>query len=561
MSAPNKIRATHLERTAIIYVRQSTPAQVRDNPESRARQYALVEEAAQLGWSASKIEVIDADLGISGRSAERRSGFREVVSRVCLGEVGAIFGLEVSRLARSNADFARLLELARLTDTLVIDTDGMYDLREFNDRLLLGLKGAMSEAELYILAGRLQGAKRAAAERGELRFPLPVGYVRDADGCTIIDPDQEVTAAVADVFAAFQATGSAYGVVGAFINRRFPTVADRIAQTVVRLYLEPKVEPVFHPDSYGYRLGRSALQAVGVCRERCWRSDWVIDLDIRAFFDSVPHDLVLRAVRRHTDERWILLYVERWLKAPLQQEDGTLVQRDRGTPQGSSISPLLANLFLHYAFDVWMGKRFPDVPFERYCDDGVVHCTTEKQALSVRDAIARRLADCGLDLHPDKTRIVYCKDANRRAIYANERFDFLGYTFRARSAVGKTGKVFASFQPAVSSDALAEMSQKLRSWRINRRTNKTLDDLAQLVNVVVQGWINYYGRFYQTGLYPLLSRIDNYVVRWAKGKYKRLHGHTRRAKRWLVRVARREPTLFAHWRLGVLPKGWAMGAE
>ena len=158
-----------------------------------------------------------------------------------------------------------------------------------------------------------------------------------------------------------------------------PTVADRIAQTVVRLYLEPKVEPLFHPDSYGYRPGRSALQAVGVCRERCWRRNWVIDLDIRAFFDSVPHELVLRAVRRHTDERWILLYVERWLKAPLQQEDGTLVQRDRGTPQGSSISPLLANLFLHYAFDVWMGKQFPDLQFERYCDDGVVHCKTRSK--------------------------------------------------------------------------------------------------------------------------------------------------------------------------------------
>ena len=221
MNASNKLRATHLERTAIIYVRQSSPAQVRDNRESQARQYALVEQAAQLGWPAAQIEVIDADLGISGRSAERRAGFREVVSRVCLGEVGAILGLEVSRLARSNADFARLLELARLTDTLVIDTDGIYDLREFNDRLLLGLKGAMSEAELHILAGRLQGAKRAAAERGELRFALPVGYMRDAGG-TIIDPDQEVSAAVADVFAAFQATGSAYGVVGAFTNRRFP---------------------------------------------------------------------------------------------------------------------------------------------------------------------------------------------------------------------------------------------------------------------------------------------------------------------------------------------------
>jgi excisionase family DNA binding protein len=222
MSTSNKIRATHLERTAIVYVRQSTPAQVRDNRESQARQYGLAEEAARLGWPAARIEVIDADLGVSGRSAERRAGFREVVSRVCLGEVGAIFGLEVARLARSNADLARLLELARLTDTLVIDTDGMYDLREFNDRLLLGLKGAMSEAELHILAGRLHGAKRAAAERGELRCPLPVGYVRDADGCTVVDPDQEVSAAVADVFAAFQATGSAYGVVGAFVNRRFP---------------------------------------------------------------------------------------------------------------------------------------------------------------------------------------------------------------------------------------------------------------------------------------------------------------------------------------------------
>src|SRR6202171_1291304 len=195
MSTPNKIRATHLERTAIIYVRQSSPAQGRDNPESRARQYALVEEAAQLGWPASKIDVRDADLGISGRTAERRGGFREVVSRVCLGEVGAIFGLEVARLARSNADLARLLELARLTDTLVIDADGIYDLRVFNDRLLLGLKGTMSEAELHILAGRLQESKRAAARRGELRFPLPVGYVYDEDGHTIMDPNEEIQAA------------------------------------------------------------------------------------------------------------------------------------------------------------------------------------------------------------------------------------------------------------------------------------------------------------------------------------------------------------------------------
>ncbi len=269
-----------------------------------------------------------------------------------------------------------------------------------------------------------------------------------------------------------------------------PTVADRIAQTVARLYLEPKVEPLFHSDSYGYRPGRSALQAVGVCRERCWRSDWVIDLDIRAFFDSVPHELVLRAVRRHTDERWILLYVERWLKAPLQQEDGTLVQRDRGTPQGSSISPLLANLFLHYAFDVWMGKQFPELQFERYCDDLVVHCKSEWRAHFVLDAIARRLAQCGLEVHPAKTRIVYCKDEYRRATYANERFDFLGYTFRPRLSKSRVGKHFVNFSPAVSDDALKAMSRELWSWRLNCRSDKSLGDLARMFNKTVQGWIN-----------------------------------------------------------------------
>jgi len=338
-----------------------------------------------------------------------------------------------------------------------------------------------------------------------------------------------------------------------------PTVSDRIAQTVVRLYLEPKVEPVFHPDSYGYRPGRSALQAVGVCRERCWRTNWVIDLDIKAFFDSVPHELVLRAVRRHTDEKWILLYVERWLKAPLQREDGTLVQRDRGTPQGSSISPLLANLFLHYAFDVWMEKQFPNVRFERYCDDAVVHCKTEKQAEYVRDAIARRLARCGLELHPDKTRIVYCKDADRCEAYANERFDFLGYTFRPRRAKSRGGKYFVSFLPAVSDEAVKTIGRELRSWRLNCRSDKSLNDFASMFNKVVQGWINYYGRFYRSALYPVLRRINAYLVRWATRKYKRLRGHTTRARRWLVRVARREPALFVHWRY-VRPDGWTMGA-
>ena len=222
MRGENKIGRQHLKRTALIYIRQSTMAQVREHTESTARQYALAEEAARLGWPASQVEVIDADLGVSGRSADGRDGFKGLVARVCLGEIGAIFGLEVSRLARSSADLSRLLEYARLTDTLVIDADGVYDLAEFNDRLLLGLKGTMSEAELHLLAGRLQGAKRAAAERGELRTPLPIGYVYDDDGKVIIDPDEEVAAAIRDVFAAFTATGSAYQVVAAFSERRFP---------------------------------------------------------------------------------------------------------------------------------------------------------------------------------------------------------------------------------------------------------------------------------------------------------------------------------------------------
>lgn len=222
MRGENKVGRQHLDRTALIYIRQSTMAQVREHTESTARQYALAEEATRLGWPASAIEVIDADLGVSGRSTEGRDGFKGLVARVCLGEVGAIFGLEVSRLARSSADLSRLLEYARLTDTLVVDSDGVYDLAEFNDRLLLGLKGTMSEAELHLLAGRLQGAKRAAAERGELRTPLPIGYVYDDEGQVIKDPDEEVATAIADVFAAFTATGSAYQVVACFGERRFP---------------------------------------------------------------------------------------------------------------------------------------------------------------------------------------------------------------------------------------------------------------------------------------------------------------------------------------------------
>jgi RNA-directed DNA polymerase len=338
-----------------------------------------------------------------------------------------------------------------------------------------------------------------------------------------------------------------------------PTVADRVAQTVVRMYLEPDVEPFFHPDSYGYRPGRSALDAVGECRKRCWKFDWVIDLDLRAFFDSIDHDLLLKAVSTHTDLRWVLLYVRRWLQAPLQREDGTIIARDRGTPQGSAISPLLANLFLHYAFDRFMARQFPGCPFERYADDAVVHCKSEDEARLVLAALSERMVQVGLELHPDKTRIVYCKDADRRGSFEHEAFTFLGYTFRPRLSKSKHGKHFVNFSPAVSDDARKAISREIRSWHIVRRSDKTLSDLARMFNPIVQGWINYYGRFYKSWLYPVLRHINDGLVRWAMRKYKRLRGHTRRAKGWLASVARRDPRLFAQWKL-VRPDGWAMGA-
>jgi RNA-directed DNA polymerase len=339
-----------------------------------------------------------------------------------------------------------------------------------------------------------------------------------------------------------------------------PTVADRIAQTVVAGYLEPLVEPVFHQDSYGYRPRRSALDAVGVCRERCWRQSWVLDLDLKSFFDSVPWDLILRAVSRHTDERWIILYVQRWLQAPLQGEDGGLIERDRGTPQGSSISPLLANMFLHYAFDAWMVREFPAVRFERYCDDMIVHAKSEREAQQLWDAIAIRLRECGVELNEQKTRVVYCKDVDRRGSYEHTAFDFLGYTFRPRLSKSKFGKHFLNFSPAVSGEASKRMRREIRRWALHRRSDKALSTLARIFNPVIQGWINYYGHFYKSMLYPTFRHLNGILVKWAMRKYKRLRDRPRQARRFIAEVARRQPDLFAHWRLGVRPAGWAMGA-
>ncbi len=320
--------------------------------------------------------------------------------------------------------------------------------------------------------------------------------------------------------------------------------------TVAALALEARTESIFHEDSYGYRPRRGALDAVAKCRLRCQKKNWVLDLDVQKFFDSVDHNLMVKAVEANTthEQRWVVLYVKRWLKAPLALPDGTIQARDRGTPQGSAVSPVLANLFMHYAFDTWLEQEFPAVEFERYADDAVVHCVTERQALQVRDALAARMGQVGLRLHPDKTKIVYCKDENRRGDYQHTSFTFLGYQFRARSVrSSKSGVMFTAFTPAISPEALAKISGEVRSWRIHTHTRHSLQDLADRINPVVRGWMTYYGRFTPAALYRLLKRINGYLVRWARKKYRRL-APFKRVKRWWDGLLARNRPMFAHWR-------------
>jgi len=334
-----------------------------------------------------------------------------------------------------------------------------------------------------------------------------------------------------------------------------PTIADRVAQTVVKMVLEPLVEPRFHPDSYGYRPGRSALDAVATARKRCWETDWVIDLDIKAFFDSIPQDLIERAVAHHTDLAWVRLYVGRWLRAPVERPDGTQMERTKGTPQGGVASPLLANLFLHYAYDLWMQRTYPGIRFERYADDVLVHCRSEEEARSVLEAIRSRLADCDLELHPMKTRIVYCKDDDRTGEYDQIKFDFLGYTFQPRRAKNRWGKYFVSFLPAISAKAAKTIRQTIRHWRMaSTRNNQHLEDLARLTNPIVRGWMNYYGRFYRSKCVQVLRHLNEALAQWARRKYKRFRRRERASMHWLGRIARRDPNLFVLWQLGIRPE-------
>ena len=330
-----------------------------------------------------------------------------------------------------------------------------------------------------------------------------------------------------------------------------PTVADRVAQMVVKLEFEPLVEPIFLPDSFGYRPGKSALDAIGVTRKRCWKFDWILEFDIRGLFDNIRHDLLSKAIRHHTDCRWVLLYIERWLVAPIRMPDGTQEPREKGIPQGGVVSPVLSNLFLHYVFDAWMTRELPEVRWCRYADDGLVHCRTKKEAQVIRAALEERFSECGLELHPKKTKIVYCKDDRRTGDHQHTSFDFLGYTFRPRSVKNqKQGTLFVGFTPAVSKSALKAMRSEIRWFR--RRSDFSLSEIARLLNPKLRGWMAYYGRYYPSAMYAVWRHFNTTLVAWAMQKFKSLRRRKTQAGRFLERIAQRDPRLFYHWSIGMV---------
>ena len=339
-----------------------------------------------------------------------------------------------------------------------------------------------------------------------------------------------------------------------------PTVADRIAQTVAKKTLEPLLEPLFHQDSYGYRPGRSALDAVGVVRQRCWKYDWVVEFDISKFFDSMNHELLMRAIRKHCQNPWVLLYVERWLTAPMESQEGKLKERTSGTPQGGVISPLIANLFLHYVFDRWVSENLPGVPFCRYADDGVLHCKSKEEAELVMQRIAARFEACGLRVNPDKTQIIYCKDINRKEDHLVTSFTFLGYTFRPRKVKDKYGRLYVGFTPAVSREALKTMRQTIRGWHVQLKSGWQVSELSKEYNPVLAGWKNYFCRFNASAMTPVWHHVNLFLMRWLMRKHQKLIGRSKRTIAILERIAKANQEAFVHWKSGYIPKGWIMGA-
>jgi RNA-directed DNA polymerase len=333
-----------------------------------------------------------------------------------------------------------------------------------------------------------------------------------------------------------------------------PTVIDRIAQQVIKDVLEPKLEKVFHPDNYGYRPNKSTHQAIVKCSKRCWERAWVVDLDIKGFFDNLDHDLLIKALEWHTDQKWLIMYVERWLKAPVKHPDKKeLVQRIKGTPQGGVISPLLANLFLHYAFDMWMDKQFPEVTFERYADDVIIHCMSKAEAEKVLEAVKIRMEECKLEVHPLKTKVAYCKQSYRMDKYPLVVFDFLGFTFQPRKVKQSNGSFRLGYGPAISNRAKKHINQTFKKLKVHRWTAREVEQIASELAPKLQGWINYFGKYRIWAMYPVFRSLNDRLVKWLMNKYKRYRGRINLARNKLKQMAQEYPNLFVHWRYGFYP--------
>lgn len=331
-----------------------------------------------------------------------------------------------------------------------------------------------------------------------------------------------------------------------------PTIGDRVAQMVVKEYLEARFEKIFSPNSYGYRPEKSAHQALEKVRQNCRKTDWVIDLDIKGFFDNIDHERLMLAVQKHVPEKWCLLYIQRWLTMPVQTKSGELIQKQgKGTPQGGVISPLLANLFLHYAMDKWLEQNHPKVEYVRYADDAILHCRTKTEAEQTLAALDERMKACGLELHPEKTKQVYCRDYRRQDTYETVKFDFLGYSFQPRSTKSKqTGKLFLGFDCAISISSKKRIADKLEDLKIDRLNFKSIVGVALYLEPFIRGWINYYGKYRITELKPVFLLLRQRLVWWARKRYKRYKTNMVKAYRWLDRVQKQFPNLFYQWRYG-----------
>ena len=331
-----------------------------------------------------------------------------------------------------------------------------------------------------------------------------------------------------------------------------PTIGDRVAQMVVKEYLEPRFEQIFSQHSYGYRPNRNAHQALESVRSNCKKTDWVIDLDIKGFFDNIDHNKLLQAIEKHVSEKWCILYIERWLQMPVLTKSGELVRKQgKGTPQGGVISPLLANLFLHYAMDKWLEQTHPTINYVRYADDAILHCRNKAQAEEVLETLKERMQSCGLELHPEKTKLVYCKDYRRQENHETVKFDFLGYSFQPRSTMSKrTGKLFLGFDCAISIGSKKRIADKMKELNIDHLSHNSIVGVAKFLEPYIRGWINYYGRFRLTALKPIFQLLREYLVKWARKRYKRYKTNLNKAYDWLKRVKEQFPNLFYQWKLG-----------